>query len=99
MYECRCGHTFTVEKEVEHEGESMFVCPLCQNNDYWRLGRPVKVRTNTEKMIRCQMLYGVEMDYLNSGRIPNTDIMKLTIRNMNRYTNLSRYYLQQIKDK
>ena len=98
MYECRCGHTFTVEKEVEHEGESMFVCPLCQNNDYWDLNhkRSKAERTPTDLMIKARMLYGVWFDYLNSGKIKNVYEIPLVHRHLARLERMRAHYLQQL---
>lgn len=101
MYICQdCGHTFMapIENSCDQSDETEYGCKLCESPNFLRT-RPLKVRTPTEKMIRTQLLYGIELDYLNSGRIPSTDIMKLTIRNMTRLTLMSRYYLQQIKDR
>ena len=101
MYICNdCGHTFMapIENSCDRTDEWEYGCKLCESPNFDRT-RPLKVRTATEKMLHCQLRYGIELDYLNSGRIETLFENNLTIRNMTRYTILSKHYLQQLQVK
>lgn len=92
MYQCKCGHTFTREKEVEHNGESYCVCPLCFNDDYWI------VKDATYMMLKSETLIGVWLDFLHNWANTFTDKQRV-FRHMERLNKMRLHYLQQIKDK
>jgi len=103
MYQCLtkgCQITFpnTIERGDDVGDETYYVCPQCLTDNYEaiRPKREPKLRTATEKMLHCQLRYGIELDYLNSGRIETLFENNLTIRNMTRYTIMSKHYLNQL---
>jgi histidinol phosphatase-like PHP family hydrolase len=104
MYQCLtkgCQITFpnTIELSGPDNDEWYNVCPQCLTDNYEaiRPKRESKIRSATEKMLHCQLRYGIELDYLNSGRIETLFENNLTIRNMTRYTILSKHYLNQLQ--
>lgn len=91
MYQCECGHTFTREKEIEHDGENYCVCPLCFNDRY------SVMKDATYMMNKCDTLIAVWEDfYMNWSMIHCFTAKQRIDRHIKRLQRMRNYYLQQI---